>query len=92
LVAAQDDDTRAFECVGDLARREDAVDARYVHVHEYDVGAKRRGERDRFGSVGGPADDGYVGTRGECLFEAEGKEVVIVGDQDFERPGVADKD
>jgi hypothetical protein len=23
---------------------------------------------------------------GECLFEAKGKEVVIVGDQDFERP------
>jgi hypothetical protein len=29
---------------------------------------------------------------GERLFEAEGKEVVIVGDQNFERPGVVDKD
>ncbi len=29
---------------------------------------------------------------GERLFEAEGKEVVIVGDQYFERPGVVDKD
>jgi len=92
LVAAQDDDTRAFECVGDLARREDAVDARHAHVHEYDVRPECRGQRDRFGSVGSPADDGHVGTMGERLFEAERKEVVIVGDQNFERPGVVDKD
>ena len=91
-MAAQHDDARSFERVADLARREDAVDARHAHVHEYDVRPERRGERDRFGSVGGPADDGDVGTMGERLFEAEGKQVVIVGDQNLERPGVVDKD
>jgi hypothetical protein len=51
-----------------------------------------RGQGDRFGSVGSPPDNLHVGTMGERLFEAEGKEVVIVGDQNFERPGVVDKD
>jgi hypothetical protein len=75
-----------------LTRCEDAVDARHAHVHEHDVGSKLRGECDRFGSVGGPADDCHVGTMGKRLLEAKGKEIVIVCDQNFERLGIVGKD
>jgi hypothetical protein len=85
-MSAQDDDTRAFERVGDLARRQDAVDSRHAHIHEHHVGSKGRGKRDSFGAVGGPADDDQVGLVGERFFEAEGKEVVIVCDQNLDRP------
>jgi hypothetical protein len=43
---------------------------------------KLRGERDRFGTVGRPADDGEVRIGGERFGESEGEEVVIVRDQD----------
>jgi len=91
-MAREDDDTRARERVGDLTRCEDAVDARHVHVHKHDVGSKLRSERDRFGAVGSSADDGHVGTVGKRLFETEGKEVVVVCDQNFERLGIVGQD
>jgi len=91
-MTAQDDDTRAFERVGDLARRQDAVDARHGHIHEHDVGPKGRGKRDGFGPVGSPADNDQVGIEGERFFEAEGKEVVIVCDQNLDRPWIVRQD
>ena len=91
-MSAQDDDTRAFERVGDLARRQDAVDARHAHIHEHDVGPKGRGKRDSFGAVRSPANDGQVGVVGERFFETEGKEVVVVCDQNLDRAGIVGKD
>jgi hypothetical protein len=79
---------RTHAQAGDPARRLDAVDARHLEVHEHDVRLAVEGQVDRLLAVGGHADHLDVGHAGEQAVQARAYEVVVVDDEDPDRPAL----